>query len=282
MRSERSTLKSPHRLIDVSRPLIMGVINATPDSYHAPSRALDNDQIRRKIDDMVLNGVDILDIGGCSTRPGSTPPSIEAEIDRVIPVLQYARQEHPGLPISIDTYRSDVIKACLPYQIDMVNDISTAELDAGLLDVVSKEKLIYVIMHMQGTPENMQNDPHYDDVLMDILGFLSRKIRLCRSKNIDELIVDPGIGFGKQISDNFKIVQALSVFRIFDLPVLVGLSRKSFIYKSLNTTPEETLEATTALHMVALQGGAKILRVHDVKAARDCIEMYRLISDVRK
>lgn len=259
--------------------LVMGIVNITPDSFFKGSRAQTVEGCLSKVEKMISDGVDIIDLGGMSSRPGAEELSVEEECLRLIEPLEAIRSSYPDLLISIDTYRTGVLEACLPYNINMINDISGGRLDEGFLPLVAKSKLTYVLMHMQGAPRVMQIKPTYDDVVLDILKYTDERIHFCNTLGIHDIIVDPGFGFGKTLEDNYKLLNGLGAFKIFDMPIMVGLSRKSMIYKALDTDATDALHGTTALHMIALQHGAKILRVHDVKEAVHCVKLHQHIVE---
>ena len=265
--------------MDLKNPRVMGIINLTPDSFYRASRTLDIGNVVDRVGAMIEDGADMIDLGAASTRPGSISPSVTEEIDRITGPLMAIRAAFPDLFISIDTFRSEVLKSCLDARINLVNDISAGSLDAKFLETVAESRLPYVLMHMQGNPRSMQENPEYEDVVLDIVKRLDRQIHLCQEIGIAELIVDPGFGFGKSVSDNYRLLANLSSLKIFDFPILVGLSRKSMIYKPLDSKPENALNGTTALHMIALQNGASILRVHDVKPAKECIKLWTLLKE---
>ena len=270
---EQTTLNCGGRLIDLSTPIIMGIINATPDSFYEGSR-FELHQIDKVASQMLAEGATILDVGGASTRPGASSISIEEEISRVIPVIEKIKDNHPDAIISIDTTFSKVAAAALDAGASMINDISAWSFDPGLLDVVTERNVPYVLTHMQGKPADMQTAPTYDDVLVEVIDFLISRLGVLSEREVHDVIVDPGFGFGKSDKDNFTLLKNLGAFRIMEKPILMGLSRKSSIQRVLNIAPYETLNGTTALHMIALQQGARILRVHDVKPAAQCIELH--------
>lgn len=281
MESNNIVLKGISGLMDLSTPKIMGIINLTPDSFYSESRAMQIDHVMAQVDQMIQEGVDIIDFGGMSSRPGASEATISEELDRLVSPVMAVRAAHPHLWISIDTYRAEVLKECLDLKIDMVNDISAGMMDKDFLDVVARSGLPYVLMHMQGKPQTMQDRPSYDDVVLDILKSLDKRYHDCRKKGISQVIVDPGFGFGKSQRDNFKLLKHLESFKVLELPILVGLSRKSMIHKTLKISAEEALNGTTALHMEALNNGASILRVHDVKEAKECIKLWQMLNDVQ-
>ncbi|MCL4164461.1 UNVERIFIED_CONTAM: hypothetical protein GTU68_041674 [Idotea baltica] len=246
----------------------MGIVNITPDSFYSESRSLDPHLVLEKVVYMVDNQVDIVDLGAMSSRPGAEIISPEEELKRILPSFKLIRMKFPSLFISIDTLHAQVAEACLSHGADMINDISAFSVDKNLISVVSKQNI----------PENMQQKPEYDDVSLDVLSFLKNKVNQLRNAGINDIIIDPGFGFGKSIDDNYQILNDLEVFKILELPILVGLSRKSMIYRPLGVKAEESLAATTALHLLALQKGANILRVHDVKEAQQAVNLFNLLN----
>ena len=279
MGNKSIVLQGNSGLMNLSSPKVMGIINLTPDSFYSESRAMQINQVLSQVDDMINEGADIIDFGAVSTRPGASEPSVAEELDRLIGPLMAVRAAHPNLWISVDTYRSKVLHECLGLKIDVVNDISAGRMDNEFLNMVAQSGLPYVLMHMQGRPQTMQSNPKYEDVVLEILKSLDEKSHHCRSVGISQIIIDPGFGFGKTIADNYKLLKNLSSFKMLDMPILVGLSRKSMIYKALETSADKALNGTTALHMEALNNGASILRVHDVKEAKECISLWQLLND---
>lgn len=268
------TINCRGRLLDTSTPLVMGVINVNEDSFYAESRALSTELVIEKATQMLHKGASILDIGAMSSRPGATIIDVETEIQRLIPVIQALVHKFPEVIISIDTMHSSVAKVCVESGAAMINDISAGNYDAQMMQTVADLGVPYVMMHMQGLPSDMQLNPRYDEVVMDILKYFVKKVHLAKSLGIKDIIIDPGFGFGKSIDHNYELMGSLEQFLMFDCPVLVGISRKSMIHKLLNIEASEALNGSTALHMFALQKGAKILRVHDVKEAMECVKIY--------
>lgn len=252
---------------------IMGILNATPDSFFEGSRI----QTQKAVDvagQMLSEGADILDIGGQSSRPGAALISSAEEADRVLPVIESINNTFPEAVISIDTFYSHVARLAIYAGATMVNDISAGEDDPGMLAFIAESKLPYIAMHKQGTPQNMQQNPVYDDVVSAILSYFQQKEILYQSMGIHNWFIDPGFGFGKTLAHNFQLLRNLHRFSVFGKPVLVGISRKSMIWKTLHTSAEQALNGTTALHMAALMNGADILRVHDVKEAKECAILF--------
>lgn len=259
--------------LDMDSPIVMGILNFTPDSFFDGNKYNHFDRALARVEIMLSEGAKIIDVGGMSSRPGSDFVTIDEEQNRVIPILKQIRNLYPDIIISLDTFRAEIAKIGLEEGVDIINDISAGELDSDILDVVSKYKVPYIFMHMKGIPKNMQDNPLYDNVVGDVLQFMFRKVRKFRSLGIENLIGDPGFGFGKTIDDNYNLLNNLDVFKILEIPILAGISRKSMLYKYLETTPEQSLNATTAMHVIALQKGAKILRVHDVNEAVEVVKL---------
>ncbi|WP_118972303.1 dihydropteroate synthase [Taibaiella koreensis] len=275
-------LNANGRLLTASQPVVMGILNVTPDSFYTRGRENTPEDHLRKAEKMLAEGAGILDIGGMSTRPRADVISPEEEIARVTPVIGLIRRHFPETFISIDTYRAAVARAAVEAGADIVNDISAGNLDAGMLTTVAALKAPYILMHMQGTPADMQQHPHYKDVVADILDFFLDKIHRCREAGINDIILDPGFGFGKTQTHNFQLLKGMHAFALTGLPVLAGLSRKSMVYRLLQSSAEEALNGTTALHMLALQQGAAILRVHDVREAVECVKLYHFYQTIQE
>lgn len=262
--------------MDLGTPRIMAILNATPDSFYQGSRVNDPASALERAGEMIRSGADIIDIGAASTRPGAEPISEEMEKERLKEILGAFRERWPEMPLSLDTWRAGVATwAREQFEIDMINDISAGSLDPGMFGTAAKLNIPYVLMHMQGSPENMQDEPSYEQVTDEVLRFLGEKVEKLRDAGMTDLVIDPGFGFGKTLEQNFSLLGQLEAFRIMELPILVGLSRKSMIYKALDSTAEQALNGTTALHMAALLKGASILRVHDVAEARECIRLFQ-------
>ena len=262
------------RLFDLSKPKVMGILNLTPDSFYDGGVHNEINKIEDHVNKMVNDGMDILDIGGYSSKPGAKNISVDEELSRVIPILKHIRKIFPELLISIDTFRSKIASASLNEGADIINDISGGTLDKNMMSVVAKNNCPYILMHMQGNPQNMQNDPSYENVTLEIIQYLAQRIKIAHDNNIVDIIVDPGFGFGKTLEHNFEILNNLEKFNVLDTPILAGFSRKSMIYKTLKTSSEKALNGTSSLNTIALTKGAKILRVHDVKEAKECIILH--------
>lgn len=263
------TLNCNGKLITIDRPLVMGIINATPDSFYGGSRYSGSDAILQQVEKMLHDGADIIDIGGQSTRPGSESVSVEEELARVMDGIETIHKKFPDAVISIDTYYSLVAKQAVAAGASIVNDISAGTIDKDLLPVVASLRVPYVLMHMKGLPNTMHKSPSYENVTTEVLDFLARQTKHLRMLGIKDVIIDPGFGFGKTIQHNFELLKHLELFQMLECPLLLGVSRKSTIYKTLGVSADEALNGTTVLHTIGLMKGASILRVHDVKEARE-------------
>lgn len=268
------SLNCKGKLLVMNKPLVMGIINVTPDSFYEGSRQQNDKSILAQATKMISEGADIIDVGGQSTRPGSKRISVKEELERVLPAVEIIVKNFPGTIISVDTYQSKVAEECVNAGAAMINDISAGSLDKDMITTIAKLGVPYICMHMKGTPDDMQQDPTYRNVTSEVLDFFIQKIDECKHAGINDVIIDPGFGFGKTISHNFKLLKELPAFKMLEKSILVGLSRKSTIYKTLGISAEEALNGTTVLHTLALQNGANILRVHDVKEAKELIALY--------
>ena len=262
------------RLFDLSKPKVMGILNVTPDSFYDGGVHSEINNIENHVKKMVEDGMDILDIGGYSSKPGAKDISVDEEMSRVIPTLKHIKKIFPDLVISIDTFRSEVATTSLHEGADMINDISGGTLDENMMSVIAKNNCPYILMHMQGNPQSMQNNPRYENATLEIIQYLAQRIKIAHDNNIVDLIADPGFGFGKNLKHNFEILNNLEKFNVLDVPILTGFSRKSMIYKTLKTSSDKALNGTSSLNTIALTKGAKILRVHDVKEAKECIILH--------
>ena len=265
------TINCKGKILSLDAPVVMGIVNLTPDSFYKGYLDDSFDSIKALIHQMVNDGAAIIDVGGQSTRPGSSRISAKEEIERVMPVVTYIKDHYPSIFISIDTYQSEVANEIIASGAHMVNDISAGNMDARMLATVGRLSVPYICMHMQGTPETMQIQPHYTDLLKEVVEFFNERLAACENAGIIDVILDPGFGFGKTVEHNFWLLKNLSVLQIFEKPILAGLSRKSSIYKTLRLTAGEALNGTTVMHTLALHNGAKILRVDDVKEAMQAI-----------
>lgn len=281
-KEQKKTLRCGNQLIEVSKPLVMGIINATPDSFYEQGRT--NNSVEKGLEmasRMLAEGAAILDVGGMSTRPGSIEIPLREELERVIPVIEAIHAGFPGVVISVDTYRAKVAEEAIRSGASMVNDISGGQWDPELFGVVAKHQTAYVSMHTRGTPENMNQHTEYQDIVADILKYFIHSIQVLEKAGIEEVMLDPGFGFAKTMEQNYQLVDRLGIFRLLGKPLLIGLSRKSTLSKTIGRTTDETLEATTALHMIALQNGASVLRVHDIRPAMDAIAVYNQLVAAR-
>lgn len=262
------------KLLTFDQPVVMGIINATKDSFY--SRILDADiaSIQQRIDEMIQEGVTIIDIGGMSTRPYAEVIPMEEEWSRVAPILKWTRKMYPQIFISIDTYRGEIVRRAVSEGVDIINDISAGSLDSTMLDAVSSAKLPYIAMHMQGNPQDMQDHPSYADVTLEVMDFAIKFFHHLKSMDIHQIIFDPGFGFGKDISHNYTLLRDLKQFQLLQVPLLAGMSRKGMLWKVIDKKPEDALAATITAHTIALLNGANILRVQDVAAAVDSVKIY--------
>lgn len=280
MLNPQLSLNCRGRLLSLKVPIVMGILNLTPDSFFAGSRVDSQDFLLEQAEKMLNEGATILDVGGMSSRPGAEIITVEEELDRVIPAIEALHQHFPQAFLSIDTIRSEVARQAVAAGAFIINDISAGKLDEAMYQTVADLQVPYVLMHMQGEPNNMQQSPEYEDVVLEILDFLIEQIGRLRELKVKDIIVDVGFGFGKTVSHNYQLLKKMHVFQILDLPLLAGLSRKSMICKPLKVNPSAALNGTTALHMVALQQGARILRVHDVKEAVEVIKLWQELEAV--
>lgn len=269
------TLNCRGKLLTMERPLIMGILNVTPDSFYDGGKYLNDEILLNHVQKMYDEGVDIIDIGGQSTRPGSIRISAKEEIDRVVPVIQKLQSNFSSLILSVDTYNAQVAKVACEAGVHIVNDVSAGKMDEYMISTVANMGNVpYICMHMQGTPETMQHAPHYRDVTGEIIDFFKERIEYCNKAGIQDLVLDPGFGFGKTTEHNFELLHEFSSLLICKKPLLAGLSRKGMIWKTLGVDPQQALNGTTACHMAALMNGANILRVHDIKEARETITLF--------
>lgn len=274
------TLLCNGRLLDLNRPQVMGILNLTPDSFFDGGHYLAPEASLARAEQLLEEGAAILDLGGASTRPGASVVPADEEIRRVVPVIEAILKKFPEAVISVDTWRASVAREAVHAGAAMINDISAGSLDPEMFDTVGSLKVPYILMHMQGTPADMQQKPHYEDVVTEVLDFLIQKIAGLREIGVKDIILDPGFGFGKSLEHNYQLFRNLHVFsRVTGHPLLVGISRKSMIWKPLGIRAEEALNGTAALHMAALQQGARLLRVHDVKEAMQVIRLWELLEN---
>ncbi|MCY1133362.1 dihydropteroate synthase [Bacteroides fragilis] len=267
------------RLLDLSTPQVMGILNVTPDSFYAGSRSRTEAEIAARACQILDEGASIIDIGAYSARPNAEHISPEEEMQRLRTGLEILNRNHPDAIISVDTFRAEVARQCVEeYGAAIINDISAGEMDEQMFPTVARLNVPYIMMHMQGTPQNMQKEPHYENLLKEVFMYFARKVRQLRDLGMKDIILDPGFGFGKTLEHNYELMAHLEEFGIFELPLLVGVSRKSMIYRLFGVTPQEALNGTTVLDTVALMKGADILRVHDV---REAVEAVRLIEKLK-
>ena len=262
------------QLMDLSHPQVMGILNVTPDSFYAGSRMQNETEIVARVHQIIDEGGNIIDIGAYSSRPNAAEVSTSEEMQRLRFGLDIIRREVPDAVVSVDTFRADVAQMCAEeYGAAMINDISAGEMDKNMFATVARLGIPYIIMHMQGTPQTMQEHPHYDNVLKEVLFYFAEKVQRLCDLGMKDIILDPGFGFGKTLEHNYALLNQLEEFSVFELPILIGVSRKSMIYKLLDCTPEDALNGTIAVNTIALMKGADILRVHDVKAASESIKI---------
>lgn len=265
-------------MIDLKKPKVMGVLNITPDSFYDGGKYKDEVSILKQVEKLLDAGATFVDVGAYSSKPGATNISEEEELKRILPVVNLLITNFPDIYLSIDTFRSVVARRCLENGAAMINDISAGNMDDKMMQTISEFKVPYVMMHMKGNPQNMSQQTNYSNLLEEILYYFSEKVAAAKSYGINDIILDPGFGFAKNTFQNFSLLQHLNLFKTFELPILVGLSRKSMIYKTLGTNPDQALNGTTALNTYALTKGANILRVHDVKEAVECIELLEALK----
>lgn len=264
------------RIMDFSETRVMGILNLTPDSFYDGGEYTHEEEIRNRIRQLVAEGADIIDVGGYSSRPGAAKTDTKEEMTRLYRGLSLLRSEFPEIPVSVDTFRAEVASAMVrEFDVALINDISAGDMDPKMFETIAGLGVGYIMMHMQGTPQTMQLDPKYTHVVRDILAILSRKLAHLRQLGVRDIIADPGFGFGKSVEHNYQILHGLSAFRALDVPVMVGVSRKSMICKILQLPPDEALNGTTVIHTLALLNGADILRVHDVKEAKEVIRLLK-------
>ena len=273
------TLNCNGILLDLSTPVVMGILNVTPDSFYDGGKYNNEKAITEQVEKMLQEGAAIIDIGAMSSRPGATFVGETEEKQRLIPVIKSLKKEFPDLILSVDTWRSEIAKSAVAEGAGIINDISGGQYDTQLFSTIASLKNIpLVLMHIPGRPEEMHKIQQYDNACESVLKYFIEKAGQLRSMGVKDIVLDPGFGFGKSLADNYELLKNMHVFKIMEMPILAGLSRKSMIYRTLNTTPDEALNGTTALHMIALQQGASILRAHDVKAAVETIKLHSLIS----
>ena len=272
------TINIHGRLMDLGVPKVMGVLNVTPDSFFSSSCYMSGEGILNRVGQIIDEGADILDVGACSTKPGIELVSEEEELVRLRMALHLIRKRWPDFPISVDTFRAKVSRIVVEeYHVDIINDVSGGNMDPDMFKTVADLRVPYILMHMQGTaPADMQRNPHYEDLMSEVFQYLARRVEKLRNMGVNDIILDPGFGFGKTVDHNYEMLRRLNEFAIFDLPLLVGISRKSMIFKYLGITPETSLNGTSVINTLALMGGAHFLRVHDVKEAVECVKLVQI------
>ena len=267
------------RLLDLSTPCVMGILNVTPDSFYAGSRMQTDEQVARRVEQILDEGATMIDIGAYSSRPGAADVPAGEEMARLRRGLEIVRRVRPDAIVSVDTFRADVARMCVEeYGVAIINDISAGEMDTGMFPMVARLRVPYVMMHMQGTPQDMQQAPHYDNLVREVFMYFARKVQQLRDLGAKDIILDPGFGFGKTLEHNYELLARLADFSVFQLPLLVGVSRKSMICRLLGVDPQDALNGTTALHALCLERGADILRVHDV---REAVQAVRIVQAMR-
>ncbi|HWS60924.1 MAG TPA: dihydropteroate synthase [Flavobacterium sp.] len=273
------TINCKGQLIDLTTPKVMGILNVTPNSFYDGGMYKNNSEMLTKVAKMLDEGASFIDVGAYSSKPSAEYVTEEEELQRIIPIINLILEYYPDALLSVDTFRSEVAKVCIENGAAMINDISAGNLDDNMMETIAKYNVPYIMMHMRGTPETMQKMTSYDDIVKEILFYFSEKVARARSFGINDLIVDPGFGFAKTLEQNYEVLQKVELFEILDLPLLAGFSRKSMIYKTLNSTADLALNGTTVLNTIALTKGAKILRVHDVKEAMECVTLFNKMNN---
>ncbi len=274
------TIRVNGQLMDLSTPKVMGILNVTPDSFYAGSRKETTSDIVNRVEQIITEGADMIDIGAYSSRPNAEHVSTKEEMARLRKGLEAIREVAPEAIVSVDTFRADVASMCVEeYGVALINDISGGQMDERMFDTVARLDVPYIMMHMQGTPQNMQQHIHYDHIRMEIMQYFALRVQDLHARGVKDIIIDPGFGFGKTLAHNYELFKHLEDFKLFGLPLLVGISRKSMIYKLLDSSPEEALNGTTVLNTIALTKGVDILRVHDVKA---CVEAVRIFNQMNE
>jgi dihydropteroate synthase len=274
----KQSLNIKGKLIDLSSPKVMGILNITPDSFYSNSRTKSIDEALTKAAQFLNEGATFIDVGGYSSRPGAKDISTSEEVDRLVPVVESLVKAFPEAVISIDTFRAKVAEETISAGAHIINDIAAGDMDEQMFETVAKLQVPYMMMHMKGTPQNMQQNPVYDNVLLEVIDYLAKKVAALKALHVHDVIIDPGFGFGKTIEHNYELLNQIEAFKIFKLPILVGFSRKGMIYKTLGTSAAEALNGTSVLNTIALQKGAGILRVHDVREAVECVQLVGMLG----
>lgn len=272
------TINCKGQLIDLSQPKVMGILNVTPDSFYDGGRFRNSSAVMRQVDQMLEEGATFIDVGAYSSKPNADNVSETEELQRILPVIDLIVKNFPEVILSVDTFRSEVAKQCIEAGASLINDISAGRLDEKMLGTVAALKVPYIMMHMRGNPKTMQQQTNYDDLIKDILFYFSKRIEKAKALGIVDLIIDPGFGFAKTLEQNYQLLNKLELLNITNLPILVGMSRKSMIYNTLDFSAKNALNGTTVLNTIALQKGASVLRVHDVKEAMECIKLIEALK----
>ncbi len=268
-------------LLDLSKPVVAGILNVTPDSFYDGGKYTEIEEIKIRAEQIMEEGAAIIDIGAFSSRPGANHISEKEELNRLIPVLEMLQKDYSDAILSVDTYRSEIAKIVVnDFGVSIINDISAGNMDENMFQVIADLNVPYIMMHMKGTPDNMQDNPQYDDLFKEILMFFAEKLNIAKQIGINDVIIDPGFGFGKTLEHNYQLLNEFEKLKITDCPILVGLSRKSMMYKLLESNPKDVLPASLALNMVALEKGASILRVHDVKETVQVVKVFNQLNSV--
>ena len=273
------TINCKGKLIDLSTPKVMGILNITHNSFYDGGKYMEESEVLAQVKKMISEGADFIDLGAYSSKPKAEFVSENTELKRIVPIVSLILKHYPKTLISIDTFRSEVARVCIENGAAIINDISAGSVDDTMMETVAKYNVPYVMMHKRGTPETMQTLTNYDNIVKELIHYFSEKVALARSFGINDLIIDPGFGFAKTLDQNYEVLQKLELFNVLELPLLVGVSRKSMIYNLFKCTPDEALNGTTIINTLALTKGAKILRVHDVKQAVECVTMYNKINE---
>ena len=273
------TINCKGQLIDLSSPKVMGILNITPDSFYDGGKYNDESSVLRQVEKMLYQGATFIDVGAYSSRPNAEHINENQELKRIIPIIELLVKKFPEILISVDTFRSSVAKISIESGACMINDISAGSIDKNMFRTIAKLNVPYILMHMQGTPQSMQQNPTYDDVAHDLIYYFSKKVNELRDLRVNDIIIDVGFGFGKTIEHNYNLLKNLSLFKVLELPILSGISRKSMLYKLLDTVPENALNATTSANTIALLNGTNILRVHDVKEAIEAIKIVEATTN---
>ncbi len=277
---QKKSINCRGKLLNIEQPVVMGIINVTPDSFYDGGVYENEAHVLKKVEQMVQEGVSIVDIGAYSTRPGAKEVSVEEELGRLLPIIKVVRENYPDLPISADTFRAHVAREAVKAGASMVNDISGGTMDEKMFETIADINVPYILMHINGTPDNMQEAPYYENVVIEIMDYLIERVYQLRSLGVNDIIIDPGFGFGKTLEHNYVLLKKLALFKMIDCPILCGLSRKSMVNKVLDIKAEEALNGTVVLNTIALMNGANILRVHDVKEALEAIKLVNYLQKV--